>query len=305
MASTYFVDRLKDAGSTDVSDALERGEIVYLPLSPVPFPPEDDLRFLREDVPARLGGKNVSYHPEADRVVGLRGSRQLKERTREILREHNRKVQDFLRRILPALTPDWTVGTSSFRPLQERGRDLPVRASNERLHVDARAYGATHGDRILRFFMNAHTVEDRIWATKGTFSTLYRKYAKTAGIAPEDRPPNDLEERIAGRFVSGLLGTAARLGLPMSRMLDTSPYDRLMRRFHNFMKESRELHETGEGREEIAFKPGSAWMVFTDMVSHACVSGQHAFIDTFIIPLGNCRFPERSPYHILKGRGQT
>jgi hypothetical protein len=76
----------------------------------------------------------------------------------------------------------------------------------------------------------------------------------------------------------------------------------MMRRFHNFMKDTPEFQSASEGHREFAFKPFSAWMVFTDMVSHACTSGQFAFIDTFVIPLGNCRLPELAPINILKGR---
>ena len=41
-------------------------------------------------------------------------------------------------------------------------------------------------------------------------------------------------------------------------------------------------------------------MVLTDQVSHACVEGQHALVDTFVIPLANCRLRELSPYEILR-----
>jgi hypothetical protein len=41
-------------------------------------------------------------------------------------------------------------------------------------------------------------------------------------------------------------------------------------------------------------------MVLTDGVSHACISGQHALVDTFLVPLRNCRRP--APYHLLAGR---
>jgi len=40
-------------------------------------------------------------------------------------------------------------------------------------------------------------------------------------------------------------------------------------------------------------------MVLTDAVSHACLSGQHALVDTFVVPLANCRLRALSPYEIL------
>jgi hypothetical protein len=68
-----------------------------------------------------------------------------------------------------------------------------------------------------------------------------------------------------------------------------------MRRFHNYMKDTPAFQSTSEGHQEFRFKPFQAWMVFTDRVSHACLSGQHAFADTFVIRLGSCRLPEMAP----------
>jgi hypothetical protein len=83
----------------------------------------------------------------------------------------------------------------------------------------------------------------------------------------------------------------------MARVIDTSPYDRRMRRFHNWMKDTPAFQQPPHHR--FSFAPFSAWMVLTDGVSHACVSGQHALADTFLIPLRNCRLP--APYDLLIG----
>ena len=44
------------------------------------------------------------------------------------------------------------------------------------MHIDAGAYGATNGARILRFFVNVHPERDRVWGTKGSFEDLMRRY---------------------------------------------------------------------------------------------------------------------------------
>jgi hypothetical protein len=36
------------------------------------------------------------------------------------------------------------------------------------------------------------------------------------------------------------------------------------------------------------------------MVTHASLSGQHAFVHTSIVRLENCRKPELAPYNILR-----
>ncbi|MCP3103688.1 Kdo hydroxylase family protein [Myxococcus sp. K15C18031901] len=300
MLETFDAARVKSAGATALSDALEQGRIVYFPESPVALPTPGDAAFLREELPALLKRKNVSYYPDAQRLVGLASEGAHAERTHHILREHSQRVTEFLTRAMPLFVKDWSVGTSSFRPLQEKGRRLEAHASNELIHVDAGAYGATHGDRILRFFINLHPTEERRWATRGTFEALYSQYGATAGVAPEPGVERSLHPGLAGRLYSGMLQGASRLGVRMARVVDTSPYDRLMRRFHNFMKDTPEFQASRDGYQEFGFPPASAWMVLTDGVSHACLSGQYALVDTFLIRLSSCRHAQSAPYHLLR-----
>jgi hypothetical protein len=281
---------LADAGE-DCSDALERGRIVQFRECPVALPDAGDQDFLRVGLAAHLRRKNVSYYPDADRVTGLQAPAQVAERARRILREHSARVREFLRRAMPAFTEGWRVGTSSYRPLEERGRHLSAHASNELVHVDAGAYGATHGDRILRFFVNLNPAAERVWISKGTFAELFEKHAAEAGVGPEA-----LDAALPERAYSGTLRALAR-AFPMLRVIDTSPYDRRMRRFHNWMKDTPSFQQGPS--EQFSFPPFSAWMVVTDGVSHACIAGQHALVDTFLVPLRNCRLP--APYHLLAG----
>jgi hypothetical protein len=298
--TTLSLSELAAAGPRDISDALEQGAIVFFPETPVPAPDPDDQAFLRSELAAALKQKNASYHPEADSVRGITGDQALADRTRRILADHGRRVEAFLHEAVPGFTENWTLGTCSFRPLQERGRNLKPHASNELVHIDAGAYGATHGDRILRFFVNLNPEEDRVWATKGSFPELYARLGDAAGLGSRSAGgrlvPSSLD-----RLRSGLLRRLATAGLPLARMLDSSPYDRMMRRFHNYMKDTPEFQSDREGHEVIRFPPFSAWMALTDMVSHASVSGQHALVTTGIVPLANCRFPELAPFNILGG----
>src|SRR5438105_7759428 len=131
MLATFTRAQIAAAGAHEISDALESGRIVCFPECPVDLPSAEDLEFLRQEMPKHLSSKNISFHPEADRIVGIKGSKQVVERAQRILKEQNARIQAFLKKAIPALTKDWTVGTASFRPLQEKGRDLPAHASNE------------------------------------------------------------------------------------------------------------------------------------------------------------------------------
>ncbi len=278
----------------DLSAELEQGRIVYFPGSPVDLPAAGDAEFLRTQLARGLKGKNVSWYPDANKLVGLDAAPEDRERTARILRQHSQRVRDFLTtQAIPRLAQGWKAGTCSFRPMQEKGRELSAHASNELVHVDAGAYGATHGDRVLRFFVNLNPLEDRVWLTKGGFRELYEKHARAAGISAPLRDDGAL-----GKLYSSALRAGMR-AFPMLRAVDSSAYDRAMRKFHNYMKDDPSFRDNQEGLQRFAFKPFSAWMVLTDTVSHACIEGQHAFVDTFLVPLRNCTARDYAPFHIL------
>jgi hypothetical protein len=65
------------------------------------------------------------------------------------------------------------------------------------------------------------------------------------------------------------------------------------------MKETAAFIDDLEDYKEIHFPPMSAWMVFTDGISHSVLSGQFALVTTALIPLANCRNQELTPYGIL------
>lgn len=301
MLETYDKERLRKAAPEDLSDALERGTIVYFPQSPVPLPSAEDLAFIRQDLPSLIKLKNISYHPEAGKIRGLDSDDDaLIERVKRILIDMSEDISEFLARHAPRLTQNWTVGTCSIRPIEERGRNLSPHASNELVHIDAGAYGATNGDRILRFFVNVNPSEDRVWATKGNFADVFVLHGDKAGLAYERAGPRYLAKGPLDHARSGVIKALSAVGLRMAKVLDSSPYDREMRRFHNYMKDTPEFQADLRGHREFRFPPGSAWMVFTDMVSHACLSGQFCFVQTSIVQLENCRLPELAPINVLR-----
>jgi len=296
---TFSERELDSTPPPPISDLLEQGRIVLFPSPPIPLPSPENLDFLRNVAPGHLRHKNISYYPEADRLNGMTGPAAIRNRVKRLLEGYHHEVARFFERSLPDLTRHAHAGTSSLRPIEEEGRDLPLRASNERLHVDAGAYGATHGARILRFFTNFHPTKDRVWKVKGTFPDLLREYGRRAGFEPSADSSRFLEERLMDRLFSGLIRTISAVA-PMARSLDSSPYDRAMRRFHNYLKESDEFQTTTEGERVVRFPPMSSWMVFTDAIGHACLSGQFALVSTFLLPRDNCRLRHLTPFQVLR-----
>lgn len=294
----YPLRSFDTAGPHEIEDAMERAEVVFFRQPPVELPVEADLQFLREGLPRELQVKNISYHPESDSIPRFTAAPDVKDRVERILRAHGQRVEAFLRRAVPEFVPGWTLGTTSFRSIEEQGRNLKPRSSNELVHIDAGAYGATNGARILRFFVNIHPARDRVWGTKGSFNALMQRHRELWDAAKGGKERVTIEKGAFDRLYSGFIGTVGKL-YPLLRVIDSSPYDRSMRRIHNYMKENPAFRDSREGYQEIHFPPLSAWMVFTDGISHSVLTGQHALVTTVLVPLANCRNPELTPYHVL------
>src|SRR5690606_37944076 len=124
MTDTYALRDYGNASPVEIEDALERSEVVYFERCPVELPSGEDLDLLRDGLPAELKTKNISYHPESDSVPRFEADPETRRRVETILRTHGQRVEAWLRRVLPDYVNGWTVGTTSFRPIEEEGRQL-------------------------------------------------------------------------------------------------------------------------------------------------------------------------------------
>jgi hypothetical protein len=278
-----------------VARVLEEGDVLLLGPEEIPGPTAEDRAFLRDEVAPRLSLKNVSYHPRGAFLSGVRADRACRLRTAEILDRHRQGVVSALAQLCPTYAAAWTCGKVNYRPLEEAGRDLPRRSSNEYLHVDAFASGATHGARVLRVFTNLHDEAPRIWRSAGRFDDLWPRYAEDL-VGPND----PLRGRLSDAVLNTVLRALDAVGVGPAHLLETSAYDRLMRRFHNALKHDDELDEMRGGQVEIALPPGHSWVVFTDAVSHAVARGCSAVACTFHVPLQACLLPHLAPINVIR-----
>jgi hypothetical protein len=273
-------------------ERLEAGDVLYFPQTPIPLRPED-LSFLlgRQQTGSTLH-KNIAYKPKLDSVSGLdasTGAAELKQ-LQTVMGKYSQDVAQFLRRFLSPYQGRWQLDYASFRPQEEEGRDLPLRRRNDLLHTDAFPTRPTRGARILRFFNNIHPSRTRDWVVSDPFPVLAPKYA------PREIPL-PVGGNSAGRALRSLANTAG-LGRAIPS-LKRSPYDDFMMRFHNFLKENASFQADCR-KEYLEFPPGSSWMVYTDMVPHAVLSGQYALEQTFLVEHGAMVSPEFSPLSVLQ-----
>jgi hypothetical protein len=53
-------------------------------------------------------------------------------------------------------------------------------------------------------------------------------------------------------------------------------------------------------KSRLSFPAGSTWVVYTDSVLHAAIGGQHAFEQTYLMPVAGMADERRSPLRILE-----
>src|SRR5271154_5799704 len=272
---------------------LEAGDILYFPETPV--------RLRREDLAFLLGQqqtdsslhKNIAYKPNSDKLSGVdtkSADAAAVARLLEIMRAYSQHVVQFLTKFLSPYQARWRLDYASFRPQEEEGRDLALRKRNDLLHTDAFPTRPTHGARILRFFNNIHPTRTRDWVVGEPFPSLVKQFAPKEIALPA--PENGASR--AGKSLGRGIGLGAAIP-----SLKRSPYDDFMMRFHNFLKENADFQAECV-KHPWQFPAGSSWMVYTDTVPHAVLTGQYALEQTFLVAPEAMVMPEVSPLAVLE-----
>lgn len=285
---------LVEIGSNPGADphrTLESGNILFFPGQLSGLSQADREFLLGVHLTGGKLHKNVAYKPGIDRVTGFdSGSPEFGARLHSVMRTYSEWAVRFTGEVLPRYKSGWKLDYASFRPEEEEGRDLPWKKRNDLLHVDAFPSRPTHGDLILRVFTNINPIKPRVWLTSDPFQKLAPLYADQAG----------LQQIATGSALDGPRRSLTRglrsLGLPL---VDRSPYDSFMLGFHDYLKQNSDYQKNCP-KYRFDLPPGSTWMVFTDVVPHAVLSGQFALEQTFIISRATLSAPELAPAAVLE-----
>src|SRR5262250_2155480 len=277
-----------DSRSRAYCELLERGRILFFREPPFALPGADREFLLSQQWTDLRMHKNVSYRPTEDVLRGVSGDTAKIERIHSIFRGYSARVIEFAMRFLVPYATRWTVDFASFRPLEEERRSLPVHKRNDLLHVDAFPSRPTRGGRILRLFTNLNPEKPRVWNATDDFESLAQEHAEKAGLL---QIAND--DGFVSRTVQNW---GEKLGFAgFSR----TPYDMFMLRFHDYLKENREF-QANFPKMRLEFPPFATWIVFTDGVAHAVLSGRFAIEQTFLVPPSALVAPQFAPYKILE-----
>jgi hypothetical protein len=282
--------------SADACRRLERGEILFF--SDIPFNlPKDHQEFLlaQKQAESRFH-KNISYRPKSDEIRGVERHGKddaAHQQLQSIMQNYSAEVAGFVKQLLVPYADKIGLDFASFRPLEEHGRDLPLKKRNDLLHVDAFPTRPTRGGRILRVFTNINPAESRRWLTGEPFHQIAPRFADKAGLPEFAYSANSLTGKVRRSAVKAL-GSA---GLPVA---DRSGYDRFMLHFHDWLKENTAYQEEEQAKPVQEFPPGCTWLVYTDGVPHAALSGRFALEHTFIVPKEALVEPEVAPISVLE-----
>jgi hypothetical protein len=286
---TLREDRFATEASAQEYRALEAGDILYFPIAPRLLEREEQAFLVTQRQAGGILHKNISYRPREDRLKGVdRDDPEQVRRAHDIMRAFSGRAIAFMTSYLGRYAAAWKVDYASFRPIEEAGRKVPLHSRNDLLHFDSFPTRPSHGDRLLRIFLNVHPERARVWVTSDHFEALAPRFAGRIGLTRTPGPVDALKRKA--------VVLAAMVGLPVT---DRPPYDAFMLKFHHAMKEDGAFQANCR-KDRWEFPSGSAWIVFTDGASHACLSGQYALEQTFIVRRASLTNPELAPISVLE-----
>ena len=258
--------------------ALEAGQVLFLP--ELAFRPDAAEAGLLTAATGDGRHKNISYDPASGRIGGTGLSAEAAQPLTAVMARFADAADALLRDLLPGYQAGLRRARTSFRPAEIAGRPMPWRKDDTRLHVDAFPSRPMRGRRILRVFANADPDgTPRRWHVGEAFEAHARRFLP--------------------RVPRALPGSAALLRLAGLTKGRRSPYDHLMLGLHDAAKRDTDYQATAE-KEAVAFPAGSAWIVYTDQVPHAALSGRCAFEQTFEVDPGVMADRETTPLRVLE-----
>lgn len=258
--------------------ALESGKILYFPQLSFTLS-EQEKSFLSPDY-VDPQSKNISFTASTAQLGGVRAEPQQCATLTQIMQRYASVTQNLIQTFLPSYIQHLKMGRTSFRPVEIVGRVSSYRKDDTRLHVDAFPSSPNQGKRILRIFTNVNPEnKPRVWRVGEPFTQIAQKFLPSL---PKPWP-----------------GIAFLLKLFKITRSYRTLYDHYMLHLHDTMKADA-TYQKNAPQQEILFPPGSTWMVYTDCVSHAAMSGQHLFEQTFYLPVSGMANPAGSPLHILQ-----
>jgi hypothetical protein len=261
-----------------VLNDIEVGGVIFLPHLKFDLSNQEQKFLISECADEK--SKNISFDLKSNI---LRGSNCEGEDLLELHTMISRFAQQS-RKLVNSLFPFYKdtlqMGRTSYRPkMTEKRKSSSVRKDDSKLHIDSFASQPIQGSRLLRVFSNINPILPRVWKLGEPFENVADRFL-----------PRISHKQWISPHLLRMLGITKTL---------RSDYDHLMLQIHDSMKQDADYQRT-VAYTQMSFPPLSTWVVMTDKVSHAALSGQFMLEQTFYLPPHAMHDSKLSPLSILE-----
>ncbi len=258
-------------------EAIEEGEVIYLPQLSFQLKPAE--QSLLTPTILKKQFKNVSFNPNNRSLKGVVHP-EVVSQVRSMMERFFQDSRHLIEQLFAPYKDRLEIGRTSYRPIEVIDRKTSLLKDDTRLHVDAFPATPNHGKRIIRVFSNINPHQKpRVWHVGEPF------------------------EKVALAFLPILSKPCfgSRILLVWAKMTKSyrTLYDHYMLQLHDAMKKS-DVYQKTVPKTAFDFPAGSTWIVMTDAVSHAALSGQYLLEQTFYLPVEAMVCPQKSPLRILE-----
>jgi hypothetical protein len=258
--------------------AVESGRVLWLPQ--LRFELLEGEQRLLDPAVGDAKAKNISLRADGDALRGASASPADQAALRALLLRYRSQAMALVGRLFPHYRGRAKIGNASFRPYAVEGRQRSWRQDDSRLHVDAFPSNPSRGQRLLRVFTNLNPRgEARVWRVGEPFEDFAKRHVAQIG-----RPLP------GSAWVMNALGITKR---------PRSEYDHLMLQLHDRAKADMAWQGSAP-QVTVPFAPGQTWVVFSDQVLHAVMSGQFMLEMTVLLQPEDLLTPQTSPLQVLQ-----
>lgn len=257
---------------------LEHGGILFLPNLGFNFA-ASETRFLSPDW-SDGKSKNIYLRGNERNIKGAKGNAEELAAMSALIERYSLKATSLIAHLLPSYMPYAKPANTSLRCVEAADRKTSWRKDDRRLHADAFPSKPTHGERILRVFTNVNPHNNpRVWNVGEPFADMAAKFL----------PKVPHYQVLQAKFINTLGITKTLRG----------EYDHIMLHLHDLAKADTD-YQANAPQMRFEFPPNSTWVVYSDLVLHAVLSGQHMMEQTFHLPQDNLSFSSACPRNIIE-----
>lgn len=271
-----FSSSLSPKEASTLTQQLESGKVLFFPNLGFQL---DEGQLLSAEACLGKGRKSMTYYCVDGSMKGIDPHNKHTTIFKSMMQRYVQFSKDLIHHLCPRYLPYLRMGRTSFRPIEVKGRKLSPRKDDTRLHVDAFPSMPMGENRILRVFSNVNpNQQNRVWKLGEAFNEVVSQFF------PRLRKPYWGE-------------LAALQALQLTRK-KRSLYDHYMLQLHNQMKYDMS-YQLKAKQQTVLFPPGSTWVVYSDVVSHAALEGAFLVEQTLYVPYKKMQDPALAPQSIL------